>query len=61
LANAPWLIPMESASNTDDGSTKVAQRKRLHKRESTAAGFAQNDGTVYENKAFNSIDRKSVV
>jgi hypothetical protein len=46
---------MESASTTDDGSTEVAQRKRLHKRERTEDCFAQNDGTVYENKAFNSL------
>jgi hypothetical protein len=46
---------MESASTTDDGSTEVSQRKRLHKREGTEDCFGQNDGTVYENKTFNSL------
>jgi hypothetical protein len=44
---------MESSSTTDDGSTEVAQRKRLHKRERTEDCFAQKEVTVYENKALN--------
>jgi hypothetical protein len=43
-------MPMESASTTDDWSTEVAQRKRLHKRERAEDYFAQNDLMVCENK-----------
>jgi hypothetical protein len=44
---------MESGPTTEEGSTEVSQRKRLHKRELTEDCFAQNDGTVYDNKAVN--------